>query len=136
MSTDDATITVDAGLATAYNAAPKARQQRAQAAMRRALQVAQNASATMPRLSPEETALFLRINGHLPPEQQGRYEELQAKREAETLTPPEHAELQYYVDLVVTLWDERLQALLALAQLQHIAPQQLMQQLAITSPNV
>ena len=40
-----------------------------------------------PRLSKKETALFLRINRHLTPEHQERYDALRAKREEETLTP-------------------------------------------------
>jgi len=134
MATKSATNNVDANLATAYNAAPKIRQKKAQAAMRRVLQESRATRPTVPHLSPQETALFLRINGHLSPEQQSRYDELRAKREAETLTPAEHAELLHYIDAIATLWTDRLQALLDLAQLRHVSPQQLMQQLAITPP--
>jgi hypothetical protein len=134
MATKSATITVDANLATAYNAAPKTRQKKAQAAMRRVLQESRETRPTVPHLSPEETALFLRINSHLSPEQQSRYDELRTKREAETLTPAEHTELLYYIDAIATLWTDRLQALLDLAQLRRVSPQQLMQQLAIIPP--
>jgi hypothetical protein len=134
MAPKSATITVDANLATAYNAAPKTRQKKAQAAMRRVLQESRETRPTVPHLSPQETALFLRINGHLSPEQQSRYDALCAKREAETLTPAEHTELLHYIDAITTLWTDRLQALLDLAQLRRVSPQQLMQQLAITPP--
>jgi hypothetical protein len=134
MATKNATITVDANLAIAYNAAPKIRQKKAQAAMRRVLQESRDTGSTVPHLSPQETALFLRINGHLSPEQQSRYDELRVKREAEILTPVEHTELLYYIDAITTLWTDRLQALLDLAQLRRMSPQQLMQQLAITPP--
>ena len=134
MATKSATITVDANLATAYNAAPKIRQKKAQAAMRRVLQESRKTRPTVPHLTPEETALFLRINGHLSLEQQSRYDELCAKREAETLTPEEHKELLHIIDAITTLWTDRLQALLDLAQLRRVSPQQLMQQLAITPP--
>jgi hypothetical protein len=134
MATKNATITVDANLATAYNAAPRIRQKKAQAAMRRVLQESRDTGSTVPHLSPQETALFLRINSHLSPEQQSRYDELRVKREAEILTPAEHTELLHYIDAITTLWTDRLQALLDLAQLRRMSPQQLMQQLAITPP--
>ena len=134
MATKSATITVDANLATAYNAAPKIRQKKAQTAMRRVLQESPETRPTVPHLSPQETALFLRINSHLPPEQQSRYDELRAKREAETLTPAEHTELLHYIDAIATLWTDRLQALLDLAQFRHVSPQRLLRQLAITPP--
>jgi len=134
MATKSATITVDANLATAYNAAPRIRQKKAQAAMRRVLQESRDTGSTVPHLSPQETALFLRINSHLSPEQQSRYDELRVKREAEVLTPAEHTELLHYIDAITTLWTDRLQALLDLAQLRRMSPQQLMQQLAITPP--
>ena len=56
------------------------------------------------------------------------------KREAETLTPAEHTELLHYIDAITTLWTDRVQALLDLAQLRRVSPQQLMQQWAITPP--
>ena len=134
MAPKSATITVDANLASAYNTAPKTRQKKAQAAMQRVLQESRKTRPTVPHLTPEETALFLRINGHLSLEQQSRYDELGAKREAEILTPEEHKELLHIIDAITTLWTDRLQALLDLAQLRRVSPQQLMQQLAITPP--
>ena len=105
---------------------------KAQTAMRRALQESLDSTSVVPHLSPQETALFLRINRHLAPEEQCRYDKLRAKREEETLTPEEHVELLQYVETIETLWTDRLQALLALAQLRRVSPQKLMQQLAIT----
>lgn len=134
MATKNATITVDADLATAFNAAPKTRRKKAQAAMRGVLQESRQTRTAVPHLSPQETALFLRINAYLSPEQQRRHDELYAKREAETLTPAEHTELLHAIDTITTLWTDRLQALLDLAQLRHVSPQELMQQLAITPP--
>ncbi len=131
MATRKATITVDTSLAAVYNAAPKTRQKQARSAMRRALQASLVTSPTEPHLSKQETALFLRINRHLTPEQQGRYDALRAKREEETLTPAEHAELLQCVAEIETLWVDRVQALLELARLRRISPQKLMQQLAI-----
>jgi hypothetical protein len=131
MATKRAIIIVDASLAAAYNAAPHTRQKKAQAAMRRALQESLDTTPSVSHLSQEETALWLRINRHLPPEQQCRYNALSAKREQETLTPTEHAALLQYVEVIETLWTDRVQALLELAQLRRVSPQTLMQQLAI-----
>jgi hypothetical protein len=52
MAPKNATITVDANLATAYNATPKTRQKKAQAAMRRVLQESRETRSTVPHLSP------------------------------------------------------------------------------------
>src|SRR5262245_3952214 len=104
MATRKATIIVDTSLAAVYNAAPKTRQKQAQLAMRWALQASLATSPKEPHLSKKETALFLRINRHLTPEQKGRYDELRAKREDETLTPTEHAELLQFVAEIETLW--------------------------------
>ena len=131
MATRKATITVDPSLATVYSAAPKTRQKQAQLAMHRALQASLVRSPKEPRLSKKETALFLRINHSLTPEQQERYDELRTRREEETLTLSEHAELLQFVAEIETLWIDRLEALLTLARLRHISPQQLMQQLGI-----
>ncbi len=51
MATKSATITVDANLATAYNAAPKMRQKKAQAAMRLVLQESPETKLAVPHLS-------------------------------------------------------------------------------------
>jgi hypothetical protein len=131
MATRKATITVDPSLATVYSAAPETQQKQAQLAMHRALQASLVCSSKEPRLSKKETALFLRINRSLAPEQQERYDELRAKREDETLTPAEHTELLQCVAEIGTLWIDRLEALLTLARLRHVSPQQLMQQLGI-----
>ena len=131
MATRTATSTVETSLAAVHNAAPKTRQKQARLAMRRALQASLPTNSKEPRLSKKETALFLRINRHLTPEQQGRYDELRAKRENETLTLAEHAALLQLVAEVETIWVDRVQALLELARLWRLSPQQLMQQLAI-----
>ena len=131
MATRGATMIVDERVAAAYNAAPKARQKKALSALRRALQTSVASSSKVPHLSKRETALFRRINHSLPAEQQRRYDELRAKREQEQLSPTEHTELLQYVEEITTIWHDRLQALIALARLRRVSPQQLMQQLAI-----
>ncbi|MBI3795629.1 MAG: hypothetical protein HY268_01485 [Deltaproteobacteria bacterium] len=131
MATRSATMIVDERLATAYNTAPKARQKKAPSAMRQALQTSIIPVRNLPRLTKQETALFRRINRSLPAERQHRYDELRTKREQERLTPAEHAELLQYVEEIITLWNDRVRALIALARLRRVSPQQLMQQLAI-----
>jgi hypothetical protein len=131
MATRKATIIVDPRLATAYSAAPKQQQKQAQLAMRQALQASLVPRPKEPCLSKKETALFLRINRPLTPEQQERYDALRSTREDETLTPVEHTELPHFVEEIATLWVDRLQALLALARLRRLSPQHLMQQLGI-----
>jgi hypothetical protein len=54
MATKSATITVDANLATAYNPAPKIRQKKAQAAMRRVLQESPEPSGSLRRTDVQE----------------------------------------------------------------------------------
>ncbi|MGH9842789.1 MAG: STAS/SEC14 domain-containing protein [Blastocatellia bacterium] len=122
-------ILIDAGLAAAYNSAPKTKQKKALSALRRALQ--EPVSSGIPRLSKKETSLFLRINRGLPQEKQQRYDELRQKREDETLTQAEHAELLQFVEEIETIWADRLQAILALAKLRRISPRELMKQLEI-----
>ena len=131
MPTRSATVVVDERLATAYNAAPKARQKKALSAMRQALQTPITARRYVPHLTKQETTLCNKINRSLPEEQQHRYDELRTKREQEQLSPTEHGEILQYVDAITTLWSERMQALIALARLKHVSPRQLMQQLTI-----
>jgi hypothetical protein len=122
---------VDAGLAAAYNSAPKTKQKKVLSAMRSILQESKPDKIKVPRLSKKETELFLRINRTLPPKKQERYDELRQKREDETLTESEHAELLKFVDELVTIWTDRLQAVVDLAKLRRISPRELMKQLGI-----
>jgi hypothetical protein len=122
---------VDERLAAAYNAAPKARQKKALSAMRQALHAPVAPDGNAPHLSKRETALFRRINRSLSAERQRRYDELRAKREQEQLTSAEHDELLQYVEEITTLWNDRVRALITLARLRRVSPQQLMRQLAI-----
>ncbi len=131
MSSRTAAILVDAGLAEAYNSAPKTKQKKVLSAMRSILQESKPDKIKVPRLSKKETELFLRINRTLPPEKQERYDELSQKREDETLTDDEHAELLKFVDELVTIWTDRLQAVVDLAKLRRLSPRELMKQLGI-----
>ena len=131
MENRNATITVNAKLAQAYNAAPKPVQKKVQSVLRQTLREADLPTVTAPRLSKAETALFLRINRVLPPAQQQRGEALKSKLDAETLTPTEHAELLQLVEAHQQLWADRLQAVIDLAALRGIAPSTMFKQLGI-----
>ena len=72
-----------------------------------------------------------RINQGLSPEAQQRYDELTAKRRAETLTPAEHRELLTSIDQIERADAERVHALIELAQLKNVSVDALMAELGI-----
>jgi hypothetical protein len=82
-------------------------------------------------LSHDETALLLRIGRGLPAGVRGRYDELVAKRCAETLSTDEHAELIRLTDDVERIDADRIEALVALAGLRRTSPADLMRSLGI-----
>lgn len=85
----------------------------------------------MPVLPAEEAALLLTINRGVPEADQHRYDELLAKRQAETLTPDEYTELLRRSDEIERLHAERLAALARLAQLRQTTLAHLMHDLGI-----
>lgn len=85
-------------------------------------------------LPQDEAALLLKINQGLSEPVQQRYDELIAKRQAETLTPDEHAELLHLSDQAEQMNAERIAALAALAQLRQITLPHLMHDLGIDPP--
>ncbi len=87
-----------------------------------------------PSLPKEEAQLLQKINQGLPPDVQQRYDELTAKRRAETLTPEEHQELLALIDRIEQADAERVQALTELAQLRNVTVTTLMAQLGIRRP--
>lgn len=123
------TINIDAKLAEAYNQVPALGRKKFLLTVKQALQELVEPKTL--RLSKKETELFLRINQTLPPEKQQRYDELKKKRRDETLTPAEHTELLQFVSEIETIWADRLQAVIALAKLRRVTPQELMKQLGI-----
>ncbi|MGE0132458.1 MAG: hypothetical protein AB7U82_30615 [Blastocatellales bacterium] len=131
MANRTSAIIVDAGLAEAYNAAPKTEQKKALSAMRGVLRKPKPDRIKDPRLSKKETKLFLRINRTLTPEEQQRYEELTEKRLDETLTKSEHAELGELIKDIERIWVDRLRAITELARLRKISPQEMMRRLEI-----
>ena len=88
----------------------------------------------MEQFSQEEAELLEKINQDLPPDVQRRYDELTAKRRAETLTPEEYKELLALIDCNEHADAERLQALTELAQLRHVQVISLIAELGIRPP--
>jgi preprotein translocase subunit SecA len=84
-----------------------------------------------PSLSKEESRLLEKINQGLPPELQQRYDELTARRQAETMTSAEHQELLALIDRIERADVERVQALTELAQRRGISVVKLMAELGI-----
>jgi len=87
-----------------------------------------------PRLSKQESTLLQKINRSLPATVQRRYDELQAKLQAETISTDEHQELLKLIDEAELADATRLQALLELAQLRQVSLDEVMNQLGIHSP--
>ncbi len=89
------------------------------------------AQRVAPSLADREVELLEKINRGLSPEAQERYDELTAKRRAETLSPEEHDELLATIDRIERSDAERVQALIALAQLRQVSVEGLMAELGI-----
>ena len=87
-----------------------------------------------PSLPTEQADLLLQINRSLPAELRGRLDELDAKREAETLTQEEHAELIHLVACVETLEVKRVENLSRLAALRGVSLSTLMHDLGLKPP--
>lgn len=84
-----------------------------------------------PSLPKDEAVLLERINQGLTPSLQQRYDELTAKRRAETLTPAEHQELLALIDCIERGDAERVQTLTELALQRNISLSTLMSELDI-----
>jgi hypothetical protein len=83
-----------------------------------------------------ESILLQKIALTLSPIIQQRYNDLRVKLQDETLTPAEHQELLDLTDTVEQFDADRLQHLLALAQLRQVSLPELLQQLNISTPAV
>jgi hypothetical protein len=83
---------------------------------------------------PEEEALLLeQINQSIPVDLRTEYQLLREKREAETLTQPEHTTLIQLSKQIENLGVQRLEALANLAQLRQVPLLALMETLGIPS---
>jgi len=96
--------------------------------------LALNAKRTAPSVAQAEAELLVHINGRLPEDVQRRYDELIAKRDAETLSDAEHAELLRLTKQVETFDVARVEALSQLAARRGVTLSALMRQLGIESP--
>jgi hypothetical protein len=87
-----------------------------------------------PCLPRDEAELLQKINQGLPADVWQRFDELNEKRRAETLTSEEHEELLELID-EIEQWDaRRVEYLAALAQLRNMSIRSLMNQLGIHRP--
>jgi hypothetical protein len=96
--------------------------------------VALRARLGSPHLSEPETVLLLRINEGIGPDARRRYDELVAKRQAETISPDELEELIGITDEIEQHDARRLLALDELARLRRMTLPELMASLGIAPP--
>jgi ERCC4-type nuclease len=82
-------------------------------------------------LPAEEAQLLQQINQGVPTDLRAQYQVLRAKREAETLTPPEHQSLIKLSSQIEQIGADRLEAMATLAQLRQVSLTELMQSLGI-----
>lgn len=129
MAIRNATITIDARLAEAYNQAPAPRRKKVLLAIKQALQ--EPVQTKVPRLSKKETELFLIINQSLPAEQQQRIEALTEKMEFESITDAEQAELLRLTDAMESGQVKRLRAVAELAKVRNVSLGEMMRQLGL-----
>lgn len=87
-----------------------------------------------PSLSKNEADLLQKINRGPSPEVRRRYADLSAALREETITSKEHQELLALIDQIELADAERMQHLVALAQLRQVSVDTLMHQLGIHPP--
>jgi hypothetical protein len=95
--------------------------------------LALNAKRMAPSVTQEEAELLVHINSRLPENVQQRYDELIAKRDAETLGDAEHAELLRLTQHVEAFDVARVEALSKLASRRGVTLSAVMRQLGIES---
>ena len=96
--------------------------------------LALSAKRMAPSLTQEEAELLLHINSRLPEDVQQCYDELIAKRDAETLSDEEYTELLHLTKQAEAFDVARIEALSKLACLRSVTLAELMRQLEIMSP--
>jgi len=96
--------------------------------------IALRAKRQAPSLPRAESELLLKINEGVPSDIQKRYNELIAKRQAETLTPDEYEELLRLTQQVERLEVRRVEHLAELARLRGVSLTALMDNLGIRPP--
>jgi hypothetical protein len=93
--------------------------------------IALRAQHSAPGLPKDETELLQQINRGLPADIRQRYDALNAKLHEEIITPQEHEELLTLIDRIELTDAERMQSLVALAQLRRVSVDTWMEQLGI-----
>lgn len=129
MAMKTATITVDADVAQAWNAAPAAERKNIHAVIRNQLLNGGAIKKEVPHFSKKESELLLRITRNLSDEQRARMLELTDKMEFESIADKEHAELLRLTDKAEQLQAVRLQAAIDLAKLRGVTFEEVMKQL-------
>lgn len=130
-----ATITVDADLARAWNAAPAAKRKKIQAVLRNQLFNGEAVKKKVPHFSKKESELLLRINRNLSEEERARMLELTDKIEFDSITDEEQTELIRLTDKAERLQAMRLQAVIDLAKLRGVSFEEMMMQLGVKPRN-
>jgi len=97
--------------------------------------IALRAQRSAPHLTQEATALLRQINVPLAPDLQRRFDELIARRQAETIAPDELDELIGITEQIEHHDAERLAALGDLARLRQVTTPALMDLLGIRAPS-
>lgn len=91
--------------------------------------IAKRKAAYLPQ---DEARLLQKINQGIPATIQDRYDELMAKRRAETITPFEHQELLTLIEQIEEAEAKRVQHLNTLAQSRQVSITTLMKELGIS----
>lgn len=93
------------------------------------------AKRVAPNLGREEARLLQIIGERWPPKLQQEYDELTAKRRAETLTPDDSRELLELIDQIERTDAERTRAIIDLAQLRGVSVASLKTDLGVRAPD-
>lgn len=96
--------------------------------------LALRAARIAPSMPSAETELLLKINRGLSADRQKRFDDLVARRQAETLTPEERDELIGLSEEIEQLEAERAEHLALLARLRKVSMATLLDQLGIRAP--
>lgn len=131
MANGTMTITVDAEVGKAWNAASPAQRKRVQTQLKTWLNDSALPRKQAPHLSRKESELLLTINQDLDDQHRQRIIELTDKMESKSITAKEHAELLRLVEESEALAVTRLRAIIELAKYRKVPPDQILRQLGM-----
>ena len=131
MANGTMTITVDADLGKAWNAASASQRKLLQTQLKTWLNDSTLPRKQAPHLSRKESELLLTINQDLSAEHRKRMIELTDKMEYESITAKEHAELLRLAQEAEALSVTRLQAVIELAKYRKLPPDEMLRQLGM-----